>query len=71
MFVRHYIKPDLGSRRLDKLTVRDVQSWLAQLRTRCQCCAQGRTSPAISLAAAPPAAAADRSRPLERCATPG
>ena len=35
MFVRHYIKPDLGARRLDKLTVRDVQSWLGQLRTRC------------------------------------
>ena len=42
MFVRHYIKPDLGARRLDKLTVRDVQSWLGQLRTRCQCCAQGK-----------------------------
>jgi integrase len=40
MFVRLYIAPDLGARRLDKLTVRDVQTWMNALRTRCQCCAQ-------------------------------
>ena len=40
LFVRVYIVPDLGRRKLEKLTVRDVQVWLNQLRTRCQCCAQ-------------------------------
>ena len=40
MFARLYIVPDLGKKRLDKLTVRDVQTWLNGLRTRCQCCAQ-------------------------------
>jgi integrase len=42
MFARLYINPDLGHRRLDKLNVRDVQTWLARLRDRCQCCAQGK-----------------------------
>lgn len=42
LFTRLYITPDLGSRRLDKITVRDVQIWVNQLRTRCQCCAQGK-----------------------------
>lgn len=42
LFVRLYIVPDLGRRKLEKLTVRDVQLWLNQLRTRCQCCAQGK-----------------------------
>lgn len=42
MFTRLYIEPDLGTRRLDKLTVRDVQAWVNALRTRCQCCAQGK-----------------------------
>jgi hypothetical protein len=41
-FARLYIVPDLGDRRLDKLTVREVQSWINGLRTRCQCCAQGK-----------------------------
>lgn len=49
LFSRHYILPDLGSRRLDRLTVRDVQLWMNELKTRCQCCHQGkdarRTSP--------------------------
>lgn len=39
-FVRLYIVPDLGKRRLEKLTVRDVQVWYNALKTRCQCCAQ-------------------------------
>jgi len=42
LFCRLYIKPDLGRMKLDRLTVRDVQVWLNALRTRCQCCAQGK-----------------------------
>lgn len=42
MFVRLYIVPDLGRKRLDKLTVQDVRKWFNGLRTRCQCCAQGK-----------------------------
>ncbi|MFE3266163.1 tyrosine recombinase XerC [Streptomyces sp. NPDC059215] len=41
-FVRLYIAPFLGPRRLDKLTVRDVREWLTKLATVCQCCAQGK-----------------------------
>ncbi len=40
--VRLYIAPHLGSKRLDKLTVRDVREWLTKLSTVCQCCAQGK-----------------------------
>ncbi len=39
---RLYIAPDLGEKRLDKLTIRDVQGWLNRLRMSCQCCAQGK-----------------------------
>lgn len=42
MFTRLYISPDLGMRRLDRLSVREVQRWVNELRTRCQCCAQGK-----------------------------
>lgn len=42
LFCRRYIVPDLGKKRLDRLTVRDVQTWVNALRTRCQCCAQGK-----------------------------
>ncbi|MCG5220414.1 site-specific integrase [Streptosporangium sp. KLBMP 9127] len=42
MFVRLYIVPGLGGKRLDKLGVRDVQTWHNKLRTACQCCAQGK-----------------------------
>jgi integrase len=42
LFVRAYIVPDLGRKRIDRLAVRDVQSWLNDLKTRCQCCAQGK-----------------------------
>jgi integrase len=49
MFTRLYVAPDLGGRRLDKLTVRDVRVWVNELRQRCQCCAQqkdaGRDDP--------------------------
>ncbi|MGW7514826.1 site-specific integrase [Streptomyces sp. NPDC054796] len=39
---RLYIVPHLGTKRLDKLTVRDVREWLTKLATTCQCCAQGK-----------------------------
>ncbi|MGH3867826.1 MAG: tyrosine-type recombinase/integrase [Pseudonocardiaceae bacterium] len=39
---RLYIVPGLGDKRLDKLTVRDVQTWLNKVRQTCQCCAQGK-----------------------------
>ncbi|MBV9011188.1 MAG: site-specific integrase [Pseudonocardiales bacterium] len=39
---RLYIVPGLGGKRLDKLTVRDVQTWLNKVRNSCQCCAQGK-----------------------------
>lgn len=42
MFVRLYIAPVLGSIRLDRLTVQDVQRWLNGLRAQCQCCVQGK-----------------------------
>lgn len=41
-YVRLYIAPHLGAKRLDKLTVRDVREWLTKLATICQCCAQGK-----------------------------
>ncbi|MET8645982.1 site-specific integrase [Streptomyces sp. NPDC004074] len=40
--VRLYINPHLGSKRLDKLTVRDVREWINKLIVTCQCCAQGK-----------------------------
>jgi len=55
LFVRPYIVPDLGAKKVDKLTVRDVQVWLNALRTRCQCCAQGK----------------DAARPTPRCCAAG
>ncbi|MEU5973872.1 site-specific integrase [Streptomyces sp. NPDC047315] len=42
MHVRLYVTPHLGSKRLDKLTVRDVRSWVNTLLAQCQCCAQGK-----------------------------
>ncbi|MEV6971087.1 site-specific integrase [Hamadaea sp. NPDC051192] len=42
MFSRRYIKPALGSVRLDKLQVRTVQTWVNKIPTICQCCAQGK-----------------------------
>src|SRR4051795_12894989 len=42
LFVKHYIEPALGSKRLDRLGVRDVQVWLNDLKLTCQCCAQGK-----------------------------
>ena len=42
MFTRRHIVPLLGTRRLDRLTVRDVQTWINDVARRCQCCAQGK-----------------------------
>ena len=43
MFTRLYVIPDFGPRKLDKLGVRDVQTWLNELKvTGCQCCTQGK-----------------------------
>jgi integrase len=41
-YVRLYITPHLGAKRLDKLSVRDVREWLTKLGGICQCCAQGK-----------------------------
>ena len=37
---RLYISPTLGKKRLDRLQVRDVQTWLNKLPKTCQCCVQ-------------------------------
>jgi integrase len=39
---RLYIVPGLGEKRLDKLSVRDVQTWINKVPQTCQCCAQGK-----------------------------
>ena len=39
---RLYIIPALGRKRLDRLQVRDVQTWLNKLARSCQCCVQGK-----------------------------
>jgi integrase len=39
---RLYIVPGLGKRRLDKLQLSEVQTWLNSVRQQCQCCAQGK-----------------------------
>ena len=44
LFTRLYVGPDLGRKRLDRLTVGDVQLWTNELKTRCQCCHQGKDS---------------------------
>lgn len=38
--IRLYVIPGLGKKRLDKLAVRDVQTWFNSLPTHCTCCAQ-------------------------------
>jgi integrase len=42
LFARRYIIPGLGKKRVDRLTVREVQTWLNRLPGICQCCAQGK-----------------------------
>ena len=41
-FTRLHIVPYLGTKRLDKLQVKDIRQWLNKLAQVCQCCAQGR-----------------------------
>jgi integrase len=42
LFVRLHIAPPLGAQRLDRLGVRDVQTWINKVAGICQCCAQGK-----------------------------
>lgn len=39
-YIRHYLLPGIGSKRLDRLEVRDVQLWLNKVARTCQCCSQ-------------------------------
>jgi hypothetical protein len=39
---RLYIVPALGGKKVDRLRVRQVQTWLNSLPLICQCCAQGK-----------------------------
>lgn len=39
---RLYIVPHIGKKKIEKLTVRDIRTWLNTLRVTCQCCAQGK-----------------------------
>ena len=40
--VRLHIVPGIGKRKLKTLQAADIRAWLGDLRTKCQCCAQGR-----------------------------
>lgn len=40
--VRLYIEPHLGSKRLDRLQQREVQSWINSVARTCHCCAQNK-----------------------------
>jgi integrase len=42
VFVRLYLLPVLGAKRLDRLTARDIQTWINKISVTCQCCAQGK-----------------------------
>ncbi len=37
---RLYIVPGVGAKRIDRLQVRDVQTWINQIGRLCQCCIQ-------------------------------
>ncbi len=39
--IRQHIVPALGSRKLAKLTAKDVRTWLSSLATQCRCCTRG------------------------------
>ena len=41
-FSRLHIVPYLGSKRLDRLQVRDIRQWLNKLAVTCLCCTQGK-----------------------------
>ena len=55
LFTRLHIIPHLGTKRLDKLQVKDIRQWLNKLSRICQCCAQGKDAarPEGKRAAAP------------------
>ncbi|MFI6861536.1 tyrosine-type recombinase/integrase [Streptomyces sp. NPDC050421] len=38
--IRLYLKPGLGTKKLSRLTAKDVRTFLDRLRTTCQCCVQ-------------------------------
>ncbi|GGK25376.1 hypothetical protein GCM10011583_66710 [Streptomyces camponoticapitis] len=38
--IRLYLKPGLGTKKLSRLTAKDVRTFLDRLRATCQCCAQ-------------------------------
>jgi hypothetical protein len=38
---RRNIVPGVGHKRINKLSVQDVQTWLNKVRQTCQCCSQG------------------------------
>jgi hypothetical protein len=38
--VKNYIEPGIGSLRLDRLRLSDVQAWLNRLAAQCRCCTQ-------------------------------
>lgn len=42
LMTRLHIVPGIGGKRIDKLTVRQTQTWLNKLPDTCQCCAQGK-----------------------------
>lgn len=42
LFVRLHIVPQLGAKRLDRLSVRDVQTWINEVARTCQYCAQSK-----------------------------
>jgi integrase len=42
LFVRRYAIPGLGSKRIDRLQVREVQNWINKVARTCQCCDQGK-----------------------------
>jgi integrase len=42
--IRLYLIPGLGGKRLDRLQVREVQTWINAVAKTCQCCAQGKDS---------------------------
>jgi integrase len=41
---RLYVVPMLGPKRIDRLTVRDVRTWLNRVAATCRCCALGKDS---------------------------
>jgi integrase len=62
-YVKVFIVPGIGSRRLAALTPKDVRVWLHQVQAVCQCCVQGWD------AARDPAAL--RKEPRPRCCAVG